>query len=278
MTETGYFNSSDNKLSYVCTTPNGRMADAGIVFVHAADGNRLGPHRMFVELAERVSNLGIISLRFDLRGCGDSEGKAAGNQIEPDIEDLLCAIEFFVSKYSLKKIFLFGISKGARVSFTSLTEHNVPVAGAVLLSTPFPSPKAAARLFSSRVKEYFYKFKNPDSLKKFLTGKANFKQIIKTLTFALGSGRRYRRDNDTKFATRCPLLFIYGQKDPMATDSRSFYSKICKKFKMPADIIEINNANHSFFHYKWKEEIFYVVEKWLMKNIKDGETKNAGAF
>ena len=99
MTETVYFGSKDNKLSYVCTVPERPTANAGVIFVHAADGNRLGPHRMFVELAERLSGLGIISLRFDMRGCGDSEGKAARNDINPDIEDLLCAIEFFVSKF-----------------------------------------------------------------------------------------------------------------------------------------------------------------------------------
>jgi hypothetical protein len=269
--KTGYFNSKDNKLFYVCTIPDRMTVNASVIFVHAANSNRLGPHRMFVELAEKLNNLGISSLRFDMRGCGDSTGKASRNQIEPDIEDLMCAVEFFVSKYSIRKIFLFGISRGARVSFSILAEHSIPISGAILLSTPFYSPEVVAKSFSNRIKEYLYKFENPDNLKKLLTGKVNFKQIAKTFGFALASSQRYHWDNDTKFVTKCPLLFVYGQKDPIANDSYIFYSKICKKFKVPYDISEIENANHSFFHYQWKNQIFDMVEKWLMKNINDGE-------
>ena len=74
MTETGYFNSGGNELFYSCTIPAGKNETTGIVFVHAADGNRLGPHRMFVEFARHFNSLGYPTFRFDLSGCGDSTG------------------------------------------------------------------------------------------------------------------------------------------------------------------------------------------------------------
>lgn len=270
MIEKDFFNSENNTLSYACTIPDGQRIKAGIIFVHAADGNRLGPHRMFVELANKLKDSGIISFRFDMRGCGDSQGRPARDGIDFDIEDLLNAIDFFISKYKPPKIFLFGISRGARIIFSALAEHSIPVGGAVLLSIPFSSTKAAARSFSSHVREYIYKFRDPQSLKKFLTGKVNFKQIIKTLSFALGSFQRYRRNNN-EFATRCPLFFIYGSKDPVATDSQIHYGRICKKYKVLFKIIKIKNANHSFFHYQWKEQILCITEEWLMENVSNGE-------
>lgn len=258
-----------SSLSYVCTIPDDNKIKAGIIFVHAADGNRLGPHRMFVELADRLKNCGIASFRFDMRGCGDSSGVPAGNDISSDIEDLLNAIKFFKTKYNPSRIFLFGISRGARVSISALVENDIPVSGACLLSTPFSSSKVAAKNFSGRLKEYLYKFTNPDSLKKVLTGKADLKQIAKTLTFALGSQKRYHR-NSNGFKTRCPLFFIYGSKDPIAKDSSIYYRKICEKFNLLFKMIEIKNANHSFFHYQWKEQIMEMAEKWLMENINYG--------
>lgn len=272
MSRIEFFSSGSNRLSCVCTLPDDQVIKAGLIFVHAADGNRLGPHKMFVELAERLKCCGIASLRFDMRGCGDSEGEPAGNDIVPDIEDLQSALRFFASKYKLPEIFLFGISRGARVSISALADYSLPVDGAVLLSTPFSGSKAAAKKFTHRLKEYLYKFRNPESLRKLLTGKANLKQIAKTLAFALSSQKRYRRNNDG-FVTRCPLFFIYGSKDPIATDSAIHYSRICEKFKIPFKIVEIKNANHSFFHYHWKEQIMEMSEKWLIENIrgeKDG--------
>lgn len=270
MNRIDFFNSGQNKLSFVCTVPDGQAIKAGIVFVHAADGDRLGPHRMFVELADRLKKAGIASFRFDMRGCGDSEGVPARNDINPDIEDLLSAIDYFASKYNPPKIFLFGISRGARVSLSAIAEHSLPVDGAVLLSTPFSGSRAAAKKFADRLKEYLYKFRNPESLKKLLTGKADLRQILKTLTFALSSQKKYRRIRNG-FPTRCPLFFIYGSKDPIAADSALHYSKICEKFKIPFETVEIKNANHSFFHYRWKEQIMEMTKEWLIEKNSDGE-------
>ena len=265
-----FFNSNTNRLSCVCTIPDHQEIKAGIIFVHAADGNRLGPHRMFVELANKLKDIGIASLRFDMRGCGDSSGPLAGGDINPDIEDLLNAITFFTSKYNPPQIFLFAISRGARVSISALAKHSIPVSGAVLLSTPFAGSKAAAKNFFNRLKEYLYKFSNIESLKKLISGKADLKQIAKTLAFALNSQKRYRTNTDS-FVTRCPLLFIYGSKDPIAQGSSLHYRRICEKFNISIKTADIKNANHSFFHYHWKEQITEMTENWLMQNINEKE-------
>ncbi|HPS55399.1 MAG TPA: alpha/beta fold hydrolase [Sedimentisphaerales bacterium] len=268
MNQIDFFDSNTNRLSCVCTIPDHHKIKAGVVFVHAADGNRLGPHRMFVELAERLKNIGIASLRFDMRGCGDSSGLHAGNNINPDIEDLLNAITFFTSKYNPPQIFLFAISRGARVSISALAKHSIPVSGAVLLSTPFAGSKAAAKNFFNRLKEYLYKLTNIENLKKLISGKAHLKQIAKTLAFALNSQKRYRTNTD-EFVTRCPMFFIYGFKDPIAQDSSLHYSRICEKFNIPFKTAEIKKANHSFFHYHWKEQITEMTENWFMQNIQE---------
>jgi len=89
------------------------------------------------------------------------------------------------------------------------------------------------------------------------------------LTFALSSQKRYHQNNNG-FVTRCPLFFIYGYKDPIAADSATYYSRICETFNIPFKAVEIKNANHSFFHYKWKEQIFKIVENWLIENVNTG--------
>lgn len=261
-----FFKSNKNRLSYVCTIPEVQTNKAGVIFVHAAEGNRLGPHRMFVEIAEELNDCGIISLRFDMRGCGDSEGEPSINNINPDIEDLFSAINFFVSTYKPQKLFLFGISKGALVCISTLMKYDLPISGAVLLSTPFGGSKMAVKKFNNCLKEYLYKFKNSENIKKLLSGKANIKQIFKTLTYAITSPKRYRHE-DNGFATKCSLNFIYGSKDPIAADSSRHYKTICEKNDISFTIQEIINANHSFFHYIWKEQIIEMSKNWLTTNI-----------
>jgi exosortase A-associated hydrolase 1 len=56
----------------------------GILFVAGGRQTRVGPHRLFVELAEMLSAAGYPSLRFDRRGVGDSEGDDGGFEAAGD--------------------------------------------------------------------------------------------------------------------------------------------------------------------------------------------------
>ena len=272
MTETGYFKSGNNLLSYFCTIPQMRKKKEGIIFVHAADGNRLGPHRMFVEFAEKFNSLGYPTLRFDLTGCGDSTGSVSRNSIENDVSDAIQAVNFFKHRADLKYIILFGISRGARVCFTAMSNYTLPLRTVLLLSTPVSTGKAALKSFAVRLKEYICKLKDPKCLLKLFTARADVPRLCKTLLPALQLGRRYQSAENTPIASKCPILFIYGGCDPITAESSLYYTTKCRKNSLPYYCHIISDANHSFFHYKWKEEIFNTSSQWL-ENILNQELK-----
>ena len=124
-------------------------------------------------------------------------------------------------QYQPKKVILFGISRGAWICFSTMAQQNLPIAGAVLLSTPVSNGKAAIKSFSNRTKEYLCKLRDPK-------------------------------------------LLIYGRNDPMQKESISYYVSRCKENRVPCNCHIIDNANHSFFHYKWKEQIFDITRNWLI--------------
>jgi hypothetical protein len=190
---------------------------------------------------------------------------------------LVDAVGLCVEKYDLKNICFFGISRGAWMCFRALACSRIPVGGAVLLSAPSFSRNTAAKLLADRMKEYLHKCFTVKTYKKILAGKINIEQIVRTLTYASHYNKRYYHENQRGFASACPLLFIYGQKDPIAADSRVFYSSLCQNYRIPHRIVEIANANHSYFHYKWKEEIFNITENWLIENIETGEKHAASS-
>lgn len=267
MTETGSFKSGGDKLSCVCVVPPLQNKKTGIVFVHAANGNRLGPHRMFVELAGKFNCRRYPTFRFDLSGCGDSTGAASQNDIEPDVSDLIEAINYFITGAHLESVTLFGISKGALVCFSAMAVHNLPLCSVILLSTPISTDKAAVKTFRARLREYIYKLMDTESIRKLLTGRVNLVQIAKTLITAIELNRRYEPIGKRHFASKCPVLFIYGEKDPIAAESNRYYTNKCRENNIRYECHIIEDANHSFFHYKWEEQIFDISQKWLQKTL-----------
>jgi pimeloyl-ACP methyl ester carboxylesterase len=269
--ETGYFRSGANELSFSCVIPPEDPRQAGVVFVHAADGNRLGPHRMFVELAHELGSTGYPTLRFDLSGCGDSTGRASQGDIDTEVSDLLRAIEFFMTRANLKSVVLLGISRGAVLCHTAMARHKIPLSGMILLSTPVSSGSVAFKSFAMRLREYLWKLTDPKRLWKFLSGRANIRQIWRTLATALGTGQRYRRPRGSAVASRCPILLIYGGNDPTSRESSEYYTKMCRQTGLSCECHFIKGANHSFFHYRWKEQITSISRQWLERTHGSGE-------
>jgi pimeloyl-ACP methyl ester carboxylesterase len=220
---------------------------------------------MFVELANRFNRLGYPTLRFDLTGSGDSTGSVERDSITAEVADVVEATRFFMTKANLDAVILLGISRGARVCYSAMADYQLPLRGAILLSTPLSSGRAAAKALKARLGEYAGKLKDPSHLWKLLSGRAHPRQIWQTLATAAKLRRRYEPIEQKPFASRCPVLLIYGQCDPNAEESCLYYTARCLGNDIPPECHSINQANHSFFHYKWKEEIIDISAKWLEK-------------
>jgi len=269
MTDTGFFKSAGESLSYSCTVPHGGRKAQGVLFVHAGGGNRLGPHRMFVEFARKFNELGYPTFRFDLTGCGDSTGTEDGDA-QGEIRDVGAAADTFARCAAVEKLILFGISRGAWISFLAMAQEEMSVAGAVLLSAPVSDGKAAAQAFVNRAKEYVCKLGDAKYLRKLLGGKVNLRQIGRTLLHAANSSQRYESPN-ISMKSKCPVLLIYGGNDPIVKESRAYYTGRCEENGLSSGCRVIENANHSFFHYKWKEQIFDITRGWLESTIGTNE-------
>lgn len=270
MNRFGHFSSGENELSFACGIPSQNRREVGILFVHADDGNRLGPHRMFVEMAQTFNTMGYPTFRFDLSGCGDSSGGNSNGDIAKDIFDTINAIRFFQVTEKLRCVILFGISRGARVAINVLEVDKLPLGGMILLSTPFSSKRAAWNNFGAYLREYLRKLKDPGYLLKLIKGKVHFVHIWRTLANAWNIKSRYADVEVNQSASRCPILLIYGECDPIGKEALEYYTDKCRESNLPVESHTIRQANHSFFHYKWKEEIRMISLEWL-KSATDKE-------
>lgn len=116
--------------------PAGR-ACPGVVMYHGFMASKCQPpHRLFVQLAEALARLGIVSLRIDLPGRGDSEGDTIDMTVEGDLAAAQQAIDVLAMQPDVDgaRIGLVGISWGGALAAT-LAGRDPRVAATVLLST-----------------------------------------------------------------------------------------------------------------------------------------------
>jgi exosortase A-associated hydrolase 1 len=141
----------------------------GVVIVVGGPQYRVGSHRQFVMLARDLSARGIAVLRFDCRGMGDSEGEFHGfERIEPDIAAAVDAIMRRVS--TLHHVALWGLCD-ATLAMTERARRDKRIAGVALLN---PWVRSESGLARTQLKHYYLaRLRQPDFLRKVLTGKFN---------------------------------------------------------------------------------------------------------
>lgn len=107
------------KLFGVLHLPNSKSKKfPAVLFCHGIAGHKTGKHRAYVDLAYQLSSLGIASLRFDYRGCGDSEGHF--HEITPSCHysDAKVFLEYILShpEIDTSRVGIFGRSFGGAVA------------------------------------------------------------------------------------------------------------------------------------------------------------------
>lgn len=70
---------------------------AAVLICHGLGGNRIGKHRLYVELAKMLALQGIACLRIDFRGAGESDGDFTEMTIDTQVADALLALEHLIS-------------------------------------------------------------------------------------------------------------------------------------------------------------------------------------
>lgn len=89
-----------------------------VLFLHGFAGNKIGRHRLYVQQAALLCRLGIGAVRFDARGCGDSEGELQDITLSGKLSDALCAYDYAASLpwVDKERIGLIGISLGGAIA------------------------------------------------------------------------------------------------------------------------------------------------------------------
>src|SRR5262245_25839229 len=110
--------SEGSKLFGILHMPTGMQKVGCVLFIHGFGVHKVGKYRLAVRQAELLCKRGIASFRFDLRGCGDSEGDFSAISIERMLKDVFSCLSFLQQHPQIDKtkIGLCGRSMGGALA------------------------------------------------------------------------------------------------------------------------------------------------------------------
>ncbi|WP_455392550.1 alpha/beta hydrolase [[Eubacterium] cellulosolvens] len=111
-------------------------SDSGacIISCHGLLANKDSPKYIF--LAEELRERGLSSVRFDFRGCGESDGKLENSHVTNRAQDLKMVMDYVTDELGFEKLGLFGSSMGGFISFL-LASSSSNVKALVTLAAPY---------------------------------------------------------------------------------------------------------------------------------------------
>ena len=105
------------RLSGIVTEPD-QPGGTAVLLLNAGLVHHAGPACLYVKLARRLAADGVLALRFDFAGIGDSEPRRDGLPFETAApQDTSQAMDFLAATYGIRRFVLAGICSGAITAF-----------------------------------------------------------------------------------------------------------------------------------------------------------------
>jgi hypothetical protein len=124
MTEIQVVFGTDRHMVGTLTLPDpGEARQVAVLLYNAGVIPRMGPHRLNVKLARALGRLGIVSLRFDLSGQGDSRVPTQAQSFEQQaVVDLQAAMDHVERICNVQRFLVGGICSGAHNGLAAALE------------------------------------------------------------------------------------------------------------------------------------------------------------
>ncbi|MGA8165627.1 MAG: alpha/beta fold hydrolase [Waddliaceae bacterium] len=229
-----------------------------VLFCHGLAGNKIGKHRMYVILSERLSRAGIASLRFDFRGSGDSEGNFSDMSLQGEVCDAVKALEFLSLQPGIDpmRIGILGRSFGGAI--------------AVIAAYRFQKIKSIALwapVFNANQWEEKWEMSE--------TNKIDEKQRreLMRVNGQLPSMSFYRElfsmniDQEMRSLQDVPFFIIHGEQDPIVSIEHAKKYIASRKQQSITEFVKLPHSDHDFNHPKEKEQAIDDTRRWFAKRL-----------
>jgi len=244
-------NNKKQKLVGILNVPKGKPPFPAVVLCHGLSSNS-GGYR--IKIAQQLRKLKIASLRFDLSGHGQSQGKFVDVTVSQGIKDIESAIKYLkdIKEVDHERIGLMGTSlSGVQAQFVASKDKKLK---ALVLFAP------ATDFLKLRL-ERWKKQKLEDWEK---NGFIWYKPKMKlNYSFHLDSIKK----NGFKVASKIktPTLLIQGEKDDIVRVSMS--KKFFSLLRCPKKLVIIKGGGHAVTGTFYEDRVVKLNVSWFKKYI-----------
>jgi dipeptidyl aminopeptidase/acylaminoacyl peptidase len=230
-----------------------------VLICHGLAGHKTGKYRVYVLLSERLSKLGIASLRIDFRGSGDSEGNFADMTLESEVSDAVVALDYLHQRPDVdgSRIGVFGRSVGGTVALMTAQK-----AGKV------KSLAIWAPLYDGEQWESQWHLLNSAELSDDeRQEKLKINGQIPGIDFFNELFAMKIEDHLTDLAT-VPMLHIHGEQDLVVTTQHADrYVEARKSVKNKDKFIRLPQSDHDFSHTNEQNIALEETSNWFSKTL-----------
>lgn len=213
-----------------------------VVILHGFAGTKIGKYRIYVKVAQKLAENGILAVRFDFRGSGDSEGDISEMTLEGEVSDAVAALKLISKDPQVdpSRIGILGRSLGGIVSVMACN-HFKHIKSLALWAPAFHAKQWMEQLNAAKNPKL-----SPDEreeLMQFDGNKVNENFLKQFFTLNL--------DHEMKHLDSMPLLHIHGEKDHFVDISHADdYYRVRLKAKGETVMLRLPNTDHEFSHAK----------------------------
>lgn len=234
--------------------PPAAKARPAVLICHGFTGTKVEGHRIFVKLAERLSEKGIVALRIDFRGSGDSEGDFSQMTLEGEIEDAKVAVDFLqtLPEVDPNRLAILGLSMGGAVAAT-LSGRDSRICACALWSAVADFSQT---FFSKAAEEILEKgHKTMD-----------FSANVVSREFLLGC--RDAKPHLELAKRNLPVLVVHGAEDQTVPPAQAeLYRNSAQRAGSPVEYHIIPDADHTYTTQDWEGKVLALTVSWLAKQL-----------
>jgi hypothetical protein len=269
----------DKKLvGIVSLPPNAEQASEkpGIILLDSGTLHRVGPHRLFTDLARELTVTGFITFRFDFSGIGDSKSFTNSDTYEKlTINETMEAMTFLSSKTNVRSFIIVGLCSGADI-IHPVTVMDTRVIGGILLDA-YGYNTHGYNLHHYRKKVMFYtkavfsfgKWKTyiKKTAENFLLQRTvtNKTQIDFKIYRSWPIQQKTEADILAVIQRNVKLLYIYSGGVPYYYNYKNqfndMFPSVAKTRKVHVEYIE--NADHTYTIIEEREKLFSKINTWV---------------
>ena len=245
---------------------NGNHPKPAVILLNPGIVHRVAPGRIYVRMARALAAMGFVVLRFDFSGIGDSAVRYDNLPFDKSaIRETQDAMRFLEATRGVSRFILLGGCSGARISLqTACCDPRVVGAFLINLQLTEDEDQNSDQITRSAA-FYYWNFAlfNLKSWYKLLTGKANYRNILRALGFQARTqfaSRRKMSAESIQLAANLRMLaergtrvtFLYAESDPQLNDLREAVGRelkqLCALGKIRVQIIPRSDHTFSSLH------------------------------